>query len=190
MDEKLQYLLIALLLFSTAAWSEPDDPSVEVTREQGNVYEFKLYFTVQASVEEVFAIFTDYKNIPKLNRSIKSSRLLESEEPGVTRVEIISKNCLLFFCKKLTRVEDVRINKNKSIETVVIPSMSNFKSGEAFWTFDQQGDKTIVTMQAKVVPDFWIPPFIGPRTLMKNIRRQLRRTAMTVNDLLTSHEDE
>ena len=67
-----------------------------------------------------------------------------------------------------------------------MPELSDFKSGQTRWTFTSIGKHTSVNYQASMVPDFWLPPFIGPLTLKRQIRTQLERTAQTVNKLLAT----
>ena len=189
MTEKLQCTLIVVLILFSSALADPDNIKVDVSRE-GDSYNFNLYFVADAPVDHVVDILTDYNNISRLSPAIKSSRIIDSEQPDVTRVEIISENCILFFCKELKRVEEIRLNDNYDIETTIIPGMSDFKSGAGLWVFMQQGDETIVTLQAEVVPNFWVPPFIGPHSIKKNIRHQLRHTANMVNALVATHQNE
>lgn len=176
--------LCALLFFAHTAFAEQHAVTVEVSREEGNAYNFRLQFTARAPVLQVLALLTDFNQLTRLNPLIVSSRVLPKELSNIHRVEIVTRGCMLFFCKKITRVEDVRIVSDRRIESAIVPSLSDFKSGDTLWTFFPRGKHTIVNYQATMVPDFWLPPFVGPLTLKKQIRNQLRRTAKTVNQLL------
>ena len=185
----MKYVLCALLwlLASTAyAGVEAEPVTVEVQREAGNVYHFSMRFVANAAPYPVFAIITNYDQLPELNPLIKSSRLLPSNSSGIDRVELITEGCILFFCKKVRRVEDVSIDKHLNITTVVVPSLSDFKSGDTRWTFIPEGNKTIVHYTASMQPSFWLPPFVGPYALKKQIRSQLQYTANKINFLLAS----
>ncbi len=183
------------LLVSVAHPSVETEPvTVEVTRDTSKVYHFSMRFVANAAPHQVFTIITNYNHLSELNPLIKSSRLLPSSSPTnfsensprIDRVELITEGCMLFFCKKVIRVEDVSVNENLDIKTVVVPSMSDFKSGNTRWTFTPDGDKTIVRYTATMQPSFWLPPFVGPYALKKQIRSQLQYTAHKINFLLAS----
>jgi hypothetical protein len=146
-----------------------------------------MRFVANAPPYPVFAIITDYDQLTQLNPLIKASRLLPSGSPNIDRVELITEGCMLFFCKKVRRVEDASIDKDLTITTVIVPSMSDFISGETLWTFTPDGNKTIVYYTASMQPNFWLPPFIGPYALKKQIRSQLQYTAHKINFLLASN---
>lgn len=175
-----------LLISIAHADVEPQPVTVDVTRDADNVYHFSMSFIANAPPYPVFAIITDYHRLTRLNPLIKSSRLLPSSSPSIDRVEIMTEGCMLFFCKKVRRVEDASIDENLTITTVVVPSMSDFKSGNTRWTFTRDGNKTIVHYIASMQPSFWMPPFIGPYALKKQIRSQLQYTARKINLLLVS----
>ena len=178
-------LFICAYAFPACAY----DIVVDVKRQQGNLYEFELSFIASAPIVQVMDILTDYNHLHTLNPSIQSSRLLESGESGIPRVEVISRNCIVFFCKTLTRVEDVYMVDQQSIKTILLPDMSNFKDGEVLWTFSQEATHTRVTMQGYIVPDFWVPPLIGPHTVKKRLREQLRYAANKVDELAHASSD-
>ena len=186
----LRYAVIALLLHGSAVIADADDIHVDVTREPENRYTFELSFLVDAPVDAVFSVLTDFNHLHTLNSTIQSSRVLPFNQPEIIRVEVISRNCVLVFCKTLTRVEDVRMVNNQSIETVLVPTMSNFKEGDTLWTFTQEDNSTRVTMQGYMVPDFWVPPLIGPHTIKKQMRRQLREAASKVTELANISNDD
>tara|TARA_R110002096_G_scaffold174389_2_gene350119 strand:- start:399 stop:965 length:567 start_codon:yes stop_codon:yes gene_type:complete len=177
-----------LLISAAHAGTAAEQPViVDVQREAGNVYRFSMQFVANAAPESVFAVITNYNQLTELNPLIKSSRLLPSNSPGVDRVELITEGCLLFFCKKIRRVEDARVDDDLNITTVIVPSMSDFKSGDTRWTFKSDGDKTIVNYIASMQPDFWLPPFVGPYALKRQIRSQLQYTARKINSILASN---
>ncbi len=177
-------LLYALLCLACTANADP--VTVEVSREAGNTYKFKMQFVANAPVSRVFALITNYDQLAELNPLIKSSRLLPSPAVGVDRVELITEGCILFFCKQIRRVEDVKVDRQLTITSEFVPSLSDFKSGDTQWTFTSHGQTTTVNYQASMVPDFWLPPFVGPYALKKQLHSQLNYTANKINLLLAS----
>ena len=182
--------LCVLLLLTHTAFADAQTVTVDVQRQKGNVYQFTLQFTAQAPVRQVLALLTDYNQLTRLNPTIVSSRALPLRSAIYDRVEIVTRGCMLFFCKKVRRVEDVRIVNTFRIESIIVPELSDFKSGNTLWTFVPKGRTTEVNYQATMVPDFWLPPFIGPLSLKKQIRNQLQRSAQTINTLLTENKNQ
>ncbi len=180
--------LCALLFLSHTTNAYSENVSVNVGRESGNTYTFSMQFLAHAPADQVFAIITDFENLSQLNPLIKSSRILPIQEPYKKRVEIVTRGCMLFFCKTITRVEDVQFDHTLTINTEFVVSMSDFKSGRTTWTFEPSGENTRVTYDAQMVPDFWLPPFVGPYALKKQLYSQLKYTANKINYLLTTHE--
>ena len=176
--------LCALAFLTHTALAAPDPVAVEVTRSEGNIYQLQLQFTAHGSSKRVLAILTDYNYLTRLNPLIVSSKVLPTDALDIDRVEIVTRGCMLFFCKTVRRVEDVTIANEQLIKSTIVPSLSDFKSGHTLWTFAPRGARTKVNYTATLIPDFWLPPFIGPYTLKKQIRKQLEHTARVVNKLL------
>lgn len=177
----MKYLLFGLLLMTVAA--QANDIAVEVTK-KGNTYFFNMSFIAHAHASRVHAIITDYNRLTELNPLIKTSRILAHDDKSVTRVELVTEGCMLFFCKKIVRVEEVKVYDSLTIETEFVPELSDFESGQTSWTFTSQGQNTQVNYQASMVPDFWLPPFVGPYMLKKQLHSQLHYTANKINTLL------
>lgn len=177
---------VAFLL--AVAGAHATDTAIHVTRSAGNIYAFNMQFIAHAPAGQVISLITDYAHLSRLNPLIKNSRILPHDDNEITRVEIITEGCLLFFCKKIIRVEDARLIDNSTIETEFVAELSDFKSGNSTWTFISAGQSTRVIYQAVMVPDFWMPPFIGPYLLEKQLHSQLEYTAKKINSLLLSHD--
>ncbi len=177
---------VALLL--AVAGAHAADTVIHVTRSAGNSYTFTMQFVAHAPAVQVISLITDYAHLSRLNPLIKNSRILPHDDNEITRVEIVTEGCLLFFCKKIIRVEDARVIDNSSIETEFVAELSDFKSGKTTWTFSPDGQSTRVIYQAVMVPDFWLPPFVGPYLLEKQLHSQLEYTAKKINLLLLSHD--
>lgn len=181
----MKFLLCAICLF--VATASADSVQVDVVKEAGNRYVFNMHFISNAPASRVIELITDYDHLSQLNPLIKSSQLLPSPAKNVDRVELITEGCMLFFCKKIRRVEDVMIQQDMAISSVIVPALSDFKSGETQWIFTAQDQSTLVNFQASMVPDFWLPPFVGPYMLKKQLHKQLRHTANKINTLLAAN---
>ena len=183
----MKHLLSAGLFFVHAALVNAAPVDVNVIK-TGGVYTFTLEFVAQAPAQRVFELLTDYSSISRLNALIKSSRILPSENPRVTRVETVTRGCIMFFCKTIRCVEDVTVAEDLTITSDFVAALSDFKAGRTQWTLTPWGTGTLVNYQLSMAPDFWLPPFIGPSYLQKKLRKQLRDSADKINLLLTENE--
>jgi hypothetical protein len=163
-------LLMLGVIMSGAAAGELRE--LQVTQKQG-IYRMKMVAVVGAPAEYVRDVLTDYARIYRLNPSITESEMLPSPEAGVARVKTVMTGCVAFFCREVGRVEDVRELASGDLHAVIVPELSNLRSGSAKWSFEPVGKQTLVTYQASMEPDFFIPPLIGSFFVKQNIRKEL-----------------
>ena len=145
-------------------------------------------FSIDASAEDIIRVITDFENISQLNPAIIESEVLEATVKDVTRVRTILKDCALFFCKKITRVEQVSVEGAQTLEAEVIPFLSDLREGYTKWEFQASGKQTQVLYHASLQPKFWIPPLIRSRTVTKKIKKRMLETIMRLQSL-TSEQD-
>lgn len=163
------FLMLCAAMFRVGAG---DLTVLQVTEKRG-VYNMKMVMMVDAPAEYVRAVLTDYTRIYRLNPSIIASEMLPSPEAGVTRVKTVMTGCVAFFCRDVGRVEDVRELASGDLQAVIVPELSNLRSGAAEWNIRPAGERTKVTYQAHMEPDFFIPPLIGSYFVKQNIRKEL-----------------
>jgi len=147
--------------------------------EEGSYY-LDAKFTVEASAEEVISLLTDYENIAQLHPSIVESEILDTSKEDRTKIRTVVKDCVIFFCKEVVRVENVSQDGLTSIAAEVVPFLSDLRSGHTDWTFMQQGDVTTVTYQSSMQPKFWIPPFIRSHTVTKKLEKRIMEMVMRI----------
>ena len=126
----------------------------------GNEYHLNLIMSINAPSNKVWQLLTDYKNLQKVNPVIQQSQVLKRAK--ATRVKVISKGCIWFFCRTITQVQDIRDLGRGFLVISEVEGKSDFASGYTMWHVIPQQHGTRVTIRAKLKPDFWIPPFIGP----------------------------
>jgi hypothetical protein len=129
---------------------------------RGGVYRIELVARVDAPVEDVAAVLTDYAGYRGLDPRIRVSTILPSEDEGVELVRTVVRACAGFFCRNVRRVERVEQREGELLATV-IPEQSELKSGLTRTTWHADNEGTSVTYQAEFVPNFWVPSAIGRR---------------------------
>jgi len=133
-------------------------------------------FVIEANAKDVIRALTDYENIAQFNSAIIDVEVLESNQLGHTKVRTKVKDCVLFFCKEIIRVEQVKITGIRSLEAEVIPFLSDLREGYTKWVFQQNQGVTEVTYQSTIQPKFWIPPYVRSRTVTKKIKKRMLET--------------
>ena len=121
---------------------------------------------IDADAERVRQLLTDYAQLDRLSNSITRSELLESHAPRY-RVQVTTDGCVFLFCRELVLMQEVTELDDGYILVTVLPEMSDFAYSRNMWRIRAQKGRTRVTYSSDLVPDFWIPPLIGP-ALFKN----------------------
>jgi hypothetical protein len=178
---------LAVLVLLSVACSAAEVEHLETTHESGT-YTLEMTVLIAAPRDAVFGVLTDYERLSAINPAIKVSEVLASDEPGVSRVRTVIRRCVVFYCPRLERVEDVMVLDDGTLEAVLVPELSDFKEGYATWAFEGLDDTTRIVYRARFDPDFWVPPLIGPpmvkgalrdeaRVLFDNAERRAREAA-------------
>jgi hypothetical protein len=135
-------------------------PTLEISEQSGN-YRIRMAALIHAPAQFVFEVLTDYRHIYRLNPAITQSAILPSPHEGTVRVRTRMEGCILFFCRDIDRVEEVREVGGGHLQTVIIPEYSDFTSGSADWRIHPLGNYSRIVYEAQVTPAFFIPPVIG-----------------------------
>ena len=142
-------------------------------RYEKRTYYFAAVFNVEASPTRVMEVLTDYENITDLNAAIHTSELLEAPDKNVARIRTILHDCVLFFCRNITRVEDVIQDGNRKLEAFLIPMLSDLQYGYAAWKLTKNVSGTTVHYDAEIKPKFWIPPIIRSIVLTNKFKTRV-----------------
>ncbi len=145
---------------------------LEVEHDRGR-YRIAADLVVDASPTAVRAVLTDYAALPRLNRSIRRSRIVASPTPSQVRVSTVIEACMLAICRTLNRVEDIR-ERDQHLVAEIVPELSNFRYGRTEWRFRRQAGQSVVEYRAEVEPDFSVPPFLGPALIKLGLERELK----------------
>jgi hypothetical protein len=169
--------LLALLLLMPAGATVADILASSVTHADGR-YDLAIRAHVDAPRDAVYRAITDYSNLAAINPDIEVSELLATTPAGVATVRTVINVCILVFCKRVERLQQVTQPDEFSIEAVIIPEGSDFRSGVARW---QLASPTAATTELQFTetfePDFWVPPVIGPWLIERKLVREVTETA-------------
>ncbi len=140
---------------------------------EGGVYRIRLEMELDIAADYVNDVLMDFRHIYRLNPSIVESRILPSPIEGATRVYTRMEGCVLFYCTEFSRVEDVRKLGSGKLVAVIVPEMSDFESGTALWRISQHGERSQLIYEARMQPEFFVPPLIGSYLVKKKLKAEL-----------------
>ncbi len=150
---------------------------------QGDTYRVDIRARIDAPQAAVRRIVTDYPNLSRLNPAIRSSKVLAAYGPGSSRVRTVTHACVLFFCKDIVQVQDVKVMPDGEVVATTVPALSDFKSAVARWRLSRQDDATVMDFSARFVPAFWVPPVIGPWLIRHKLSDEMAQTAQRIEQL-------
>jgi hypothetical protein len=121
----------------------------------------------------VYEVLTDFARLRALNPAIIAASAQAAPGGQGRRVRTVLESCVWLFCRKVVQVEDVVERDPQTIVSRIVPGLGDFKSGWTTWRLTAQGGKTQLHYEASRVPDFWIPPLVGPWAVAHSLRDQL-----------------
>ncbi len=130
---------------------------------------------LQAAHGDVERTLSDYQNLHLLLPVVKQSNVIPTGDTQATRVHSRVEGCVWIICSKLEHVMDVRVDEQGEHHGETVIELSDFDSGSAHWHFSEEGEATVVHLEAELEPQVWVPPLFGPRVLKRKIRRQFER---------------
>ena len=157
---------------------------VEVSREDNN-YHLHINATVNADVNNIIRIITDYENLPLINPYLKESKVLNNPEDERTTVSMLTGTCVLFLCYNIRHVQTFHFVENGILFSRIIPDVSDFQSGWMRWEIKKMDSNKIypvtqIILDIEMVPDFFIVPVIGSYQIK---RKMLEIVKITIDKL-------
>lgn len=145
-----------------------DEIRVDTTRGADGAVQVEATLAVAVNHEVVWAVLTDYENMPRFVPDILAARVIGSDA-GSKRVEIEGVARLLFMDFPITTTFDAVYRRAGSI---AIDSVAGNLAIHAIVRVRGDDTGTRVDYLARIAPDFWLPPVIGHLLIGRQIRRQ------------------
>ena len=160
--------LFALPLFTSIS-SADELVELSVINSDG-AYSLRVISVLDAPVDYVYDVITDYKHAYRINPTITEVEILPSDRDEVVRVRNLSEHWVGPFCFKIDWAGDIVEPRDGYLKVNTIPELSSFKSGSAIWELRAQGERTWVLHESRLKPDFFMPPVIGDRIMKKQMK--------------------
>ena len=173
-------LLLCLLWSASAAGTTIHSAAVSY---QSGSFVVQVDALLNAVEHSVRALLTDYQHLERFSPAVERSEILATRAPGDQRVRTVTQTCLWLYCKRLTRVQDVVEAHDGSITAVVVPQLSDFRSGQLRINLWQETTGTRILIHAEVTPDIWIPPLLGPWLIKRELHAEALQTVHNLERL-------
>lgn len=176
--------ILSLTLASTAA-NAAEIRRLDITRD-GSRFGMNLDAHLSTPLEASYRAFRNFDNLPRINDAIEAAESLDDAPAGAERLRTRVRVCVWKFCTRLEQVQDIRETRSDdgyALNAVVLPERSNLRYGTAAWQLRDCDGGTCLGFQAEVIPDFWVPPLIGPWVIERAMRREAIVTAQGIERL-------
>lgn len=167
----MRYLFLILWLITTAAWAhEATEPEVAVRVERdGDAIVVDAEMLVPVAPREAWAVLADFEHFADFVPNMQVSRVvskpgepLRIEQKGRARYGLLS-----FAFESLREVE---LTPHETLKSKVLKG--NMKRMETLTRLSAEGNGTRIRYHNEAVPDFWVPPLIGPAFIRHEVAEQ------------------
>jgi hypothetical protein len=145
-----------------------------VVNEKDGIYHIEISGNIAATEKHVRQVLTDYEHTYRLSDSILESKILKTSVNGKVQIQSLVLCCNKVFCREVTRVDEVSVLKSGDLQGVIIPEKSDFISGISIWKIAPIDSGSRITYIASIEPGFFIPPILGTKILLSNMRKELK----------------
>ena len=144
------------------------------------VYSLSIEARIDAPASLVYRLITDYDHLQDINPAVRESRVLSTDGPDRFRIHVVTRVCVLFYCRDITQSQDMVQSPGYRIEATILPEYSDFRRGRAQWRLTPEGDATVMQFRAELEPDFFMPPLIGPWLIRREMASQITEIVMII----------
>lgn len=178
-----KHILRLLPLSLAAAHAGAEEIRQLSVEHAANRYSVSFEVMLDAPLENTLPLMVDPANWPRLADIVSASEVVEDIAADKKKVRITFEGCILFICKTLKKTELMQLLPGGEITTLALPEESDFLHASEHWRITGAGRRTRVEYQAELVPDFFVPPLIGPYILKGKLQSLLTQTAHNLEQL-------
>lgn len=155
--------------------------SVQARRDPGH-FSIDMHITIDAPSREVFQALQDFPSMARYNRDLRAVRVEATLGPDRFRLLTAVHICVLFFCKTVQQEQVVTAIASGSggiMQAELLPKAGAF-GGEGRWVIrpcGAGGSRACLDVQLVLVPQFWVPPLIGPWLIRSKMSEEAQRTS-------------
>jgi hypothetical protein len=146
----------------------------------GDQYRIVFEALVDAPVERVAGVLTDYVGYVSLDPRIRSSEVIGVSLHGEPLVRTRIRACAAFFCRDVIRLERVTVGEGMLVAEA-IPGRSDVRSS-ASTEWQPAGGRTRIIYKAEFTPDFWVPAIVSHGYAANQLRGSVRQLFENVEE--------
>lgn len=179
---------LSLVLLSYAGLASPADLR-EVQVERNDDY-YRLHSSTWFDVnpEALYEVLSNFDLFTKFTTAIVESRNVEPDDNGRPRFYSRMEGCALLWCKSFIRNGYLVLDPKKKILAITDPDTSDFKLSRESWLLIPEGGGTLLIYSFHMIPDFWVPPVIGPFYIKRALKAGGDRAVERIEALAKGEE--
>lgn len=162
-------LLVPALLGFSAFVCSAELRDVVVDRDEDH-YQLNSSAWFDVSPDALYAVLTNHDLFKKFTSAIAESRNVEPDEEGRPQFHSRMEGCVLLWCQSFVRNGHLLLEPKTEIIAISNPDESDFKLSRERWQLVPEGGGTLLIYEFEMIPDFWVPPVIGPYFIVRSLR--------------------
>lgn len=144
-----------------------------VVGERDGAYFVEFEAVLDAPVQAIIAVLTDYQRYPSLDPRIAEARIVEDSD-GRPLLFTRLRGCLgSWFCRDMDRYERV-IQGDGLVTAESVAGMGDLVRGRAVTRFESRGARTHIRYRTDFEPSFWMPRWLVRRAMLKTLEAATR----------------
>ena len=153
---------------------------VQVSQQETR-FRIDMQVAIDAAPPQVFRALQDFAAMPRYNSDLRAVRIEPTTVPNRVRLYTTIHTCVLLFCKTMHQEQVMTATANASgglLQAELVPQGSAF-SGEGHWIVKPcrvGRASSCMDIQLVLVPQFWVPPVIGPWLIRRTLYDEARRS--------------
>lgn len=153
----------------TASLPSAEIKQIEIERSD-DLYRLRSVAWFMNERQDLYELLTNYDLFRYFTSAITESRNLEPDDEGRPRYFTRMEGCVLLWCRSFVRTGHLELVPAEEIIAIADPEESDFKRSYERWRFSHERGGTLLVYEFEMVPDFWVPPFIGPYFIQRALR--------------------
>ncbi|MBT8099357.1 MAG: hypothetical protein KJO82_06385 [Gammaproteobacteria bacterium] len=175
------------LILGAGISSAAEIRSIEVDRDDDR-YSLQSVTWFDTRPEDLYAVLTDYEMFQRFTSAIVESRNLDPDAEGRPEFYTRMEGCVLFWCRSFIRIGYLVLDPMQEIKAIVDADRSDFKTSTERWQLRSEDNGTLLIYEFEMIPDFWVPPVIGPYYIKRALRSGGERAAERIEALARGEE--
>jgi len=160
---------------------------IEVDRDD-DIYTLQSVTWFDTKPESLYAVLTDYELFHRFTSAIVESKNLDPDPKGRPEFYTRMEGCVLFWCRSFVRIGHLALDPIDEIKATVDADRSDFKMATERWQLRSEDGGTLLIYEFEMIPDFWVPPVIGPYYIKRALRSGGVRAAARIEALARGEE--